>query len=576
MDHSYERKLGGANGSGVDTDDNASDFQLIAPSTPQNLASVITPALTVSPSPVDFGSVARGSTAGATVTITNHAASPVAMTTPFTISGTNASDFAVGAPGSTTVAAGATTTASVTFQPTTLGNKSATLTIASTSGETHAVALTGVSVCPVITVSAVLPNVEAGVFYSRTVTASGGASPYRFAITTGALPSGLSLDPSSGVLSGSTTATGVFTFTIQATEDDGTVEGGCGGSTSFTLTVADTIAPSVSCAAPDGAWHALNVSLACTASDNGTGLANPSDATFSLVTSVGAGIETNNASTGSRAVCDVAGNCMTAGPIAGNKIDRKGPGITLTTPANGAVYQQFQAVNGSYTCSDGGSGLATCAGTVPNLSYINTLTLGSKTFVVNATDATGNASTATVTYDVRRTLTAVEPFKVWIGLKNSDAVGLRLDLRAELLVNGTVAAAGTLNNVSSGSSGFNNAILQSLGMSLTSGPVDLPAGAQVAMRVSARRTCFGSGHNSGTARAWFNGLPIDNGPLRDAGSRIEVTVAGATWPVFLRSGFDLALLPGISRQSVDAAVNSGAACPARPFVPFGVWNEDMP
>ena len=57
----------------------------------------------------------------------------------------------------------------------------------------------------------------------------------------------------------------------------------------------DRTAPTIACAAPDGAWHATNVALACTASDSGTGLANPADASFSLVTSVGAGIETANA-----------------------------------------------------------------------------------------------------------------------------------------------------------------------------------------------------------------------------------------------------------------------------------------
>ena len=90
----------------------------------------------------------------------------------------------------------------------------------------------------------------------------------------------------------------------------------------------DRTAPIVACAAPDGAWHATNVALACTASDPGTGLANPADASFSLVTSVGAGIETANASTDSRVVCDLEGNCATAGPIAGNKIDRKAPSIS--------------------------------------------------------------------------------------------------------------------------------------------------------------------------------------------------------------------------------------------------------
>src|SRR5262249_30198829 len=38
----------------------------------------------------------------------------------------------------------------------------------------------------------------------------------------------------------------------------------------------DTIAPTITCASPDGAWHAANVGLACTASDaGGSGLANP-------------------------------------------------------------------------------------------------------------------------------------------------------------------------------------------------------------------------------------------------------------------------------------------------------------
>jgi hypothetical protein len=43
LDHSYERRLGGANGSSLDANDNASDFQLTTPSDPQDLASVITP-----------------------------------------------------------------------------------------------------------------------------------------------------------------------------------------------------------------------------------------------------------------------------------------------------------------------------------------------------------------------------------------------------------------------------------------------------------------------------------------------------------------------------------------------------
>ena len=334
----------------------------------------------------------------------------------------------------------------------------------------------------------------------------------------------------------------------------------------------DVVPPIVTCSASDGMWHAANVALACTASDSGTGLANSSDAWFSLVTAVAAGAEDANASTNSRIVCDVAGNCATAGPISGNKIDRKAPVIIVTAPAHGAVYQLNQVVNAAYGCSDAGSGSCMSAGTVANLSPIDTATLGSKTFVVNASDAVGNLSSTTVNYEVKRTLTAAGPAMIWIGLKNSDGVGLRLDLRAELLVNDTVAASGELSNVRAGSSGFNNALLHAIGMSMGSGSVDVPAGAQISVRVSTRRTCFGAGHNTGTAREWYNGAAVDTGGSRDAGSRLQITLSGTTGTYFLRNAFKLAAVAGNARQPSDAFVNSSAACPARPFVSFGTWS----
>jgi hypothetical protein len=154
----------------------------------------------------------------------------------------------------------------------------------------------------------------------------------------------------------------------------------------------------ITCEAPDGAWHADNVALACTASDSGSGLANPADASFVLTTSVANGVESANVSTASRVVCDVAGNCATAGPIAGNKIDRKAPVISLITPADGATYKFDKVTNAQYTCADAGAGITACAGTVPNGKPIDTWTKGVKTFVVTATDGAGNTSSRTVTY----------------------------------------------------------------------------------------------------------------------------------------------------------------------------------
>ena len=80
----------GCNGSGVDTNDNVNDFQLITPSDPENLNSAPTPGIAVSPTSVDFGSVVVGGTSSVNVTITNlSSTASVTLNTPLTLGGTN-------------------------------------------------------------------------------------------------------------------------------------------------------------------------------------------------------------------------------------------------------------------------------------------------------------------------------------------------------------------------------------------------------------------------------------------------------------------------------------------------------
>ncbi len=184
---------------------------------------------------------------------------------------------------------------------------------------------------------------------------------------------------------------------------DNDVAGNPATAVTFVVHVVDTIAPVIVCGSADGLWHASNVSIACTASDCGSGLANGADASFSLVTVVASGTEMPNAQTGTRTVCDVAGHCAVAGPIGGNKVDRKGPSITFATPPNGAIYVINQAVAASYSCNDAGSGMGSCAGTLVSGANINTATVGSKTFTVTATDAAGNSVSETHTYTVQYT-----------------------------------------------------------------------------------------------------------------------------------------------------------------------------
>jgi polysaccharide export outer membrane protein len=59
------------------------------------------------------------------------------------------------------------------------------------------------------------------VAYISTVVASGGSGGYRFAIASGALPGGLAINPANGIISGTPTADGTFTYTVQVTDSAG-------------------------------------------------------------------------------------------------------------------------------------------------------------------------------------------------------------------------------------------------------------------------------------------------------------------------------------------------------------------
>jgi hypothetical protein len=80
--------------------------------------------------------------------------------------------------------------------------------------------------------------------------------------------------------------------------------------------------------------------------------------------------------------------------------DTTPPVITINAPANGATYVLNKAVTAGFSCSDGGAGVATCNGTVANGASLDTTFIGTKTFTVTATDATGNKTSTTATYSV--------------------------------------------------------------------------------------------------------------------------------------------------------------------------------
>jgi FG-GAP repeat/Putative Ig domain len=93
--------------------------------------------------------------------------------------------------------------------------------------------------CPTITVNpATLPAGTVGAAYSQTLTATDGTAPFTFSFS-GSLPPGLTLSQA-GVISGTPTAAGAFSFTVQALLNNTS----CTGTRAFTLVIA-TPSPAV-------------------------------------------------------------------------------------------------------------------------------------------------------------------------------------------------------------------------------------------------------------------------------------------------------------------------------------------
>ena len=97
----------------------------------------------------------------------------------------------------------------------------ATITATSISDPTKSSSLQiKVNPLPAITTTS-LPQATAGIAYSATLAVSGGASPYKWGITSGTLPAGLSLNSSSGVISGIPTGASSSSVTFEVTDGAG-------------------------------------------------------------------------------------------------------------------------------------------------------------------------------------------------------------------------------------------------------------------------------------------------------------------------------------------------------------------
>jgi hypothetical protein len=72
--------------------------------------------------------------------------------------------------------------------------------------------------------TATVPGALAGEPYSATLAASGGVAPYTWSLASGSLPAGLTLDPSTGTITGTPASPGTSTFTVAVTDSSNPAE----------------------------------------------------------------------------------------------------------------------------------------------------------------------------------------------------------------------------------------------------------------------------------------------------------------------------------------------------------------
>lgn len=111
--------------------------------------------------------------------------------------------------------------AAISGTPSTSGTSSFTVmaTDAANDTATKSLSIAVAAATQTLSIStSTLAGAQVGTAYSGTLQATGGTTPYAWAISSGSLPSGLSLNASSGVISGTPNASGTSSFTAKVTD----------------------------------------------------------------------------------------------------------------------------------------------------------------------------------------------------------------------------------------------------------------------------------------------------------------------------------------------------------------------
>jgi prepilin-type N-terminal cleavage/methylation domain-containing protein len=259
-----------------------------------------------------------------------------------------------------------------------------------------------------------LPSVAQGGIYNTTLYGTGGRDSYSWGISSGSLPPGLTLNPSTGVISGTATTSGTYNFVVQLSDTCTTT------SKAFTLTVTSGggSAPTCTLSAspnPINSGQTTNLTWNIT---NG-----PADGTFSPTSG---GCTTFSGSTGGNCTTDALSSTTTFTLTVSNAygsntcstvvtVNTLPPTCALSASPGLVRYGETSTLNWSITNGPADGSFSPSSGTCTSFtssssgscSTASLTTSGANTFTLTVTNAAGTSNCSTTLY------VGCQAYRVW-------------------------------------------------------------------------------------------------------------------------------------------------------------------
>jgi Bacterial Ig-like domain (group 3)/Fibronectin type III domain/Putative Ig domain len=402
-----------------------------------------------------------------------------------------------------------------------------------------------------------LPTPSRSSAYSQTITASGGTSPYHYAITAGSLPPGLSLG-TNGVLSGAAGADGTYTFTVTAS--DSSTPAADTGSQAYTLQVSSGMTTAILASSPNPGTYGHSVIF--------TAGVTPAVATGTVTfadggTPIGTGTlsggvatyATSSLATGTHSIVATYGGDGNFNGSTSNTVAQTVNQATQATLVASATPSTIVNGNTSTLSTTGGSGTGA-------VTY--TVVTGSTNCSVSGTTLTGTALgtctvTATKAADTNYLATTSSPITVTVAVPTPTTTVVYSSLNPSVTSNSVTLSANVSsdNGIPTGTVGFT-----SNGSSIS--------GCSAKALISGIATCTTSAFATGTDAivATYNASPAFAASTSASFDQMVVVTVTTTVPAFPR---DVTAAPGNGQVVVSwyPPANTGGAAIAGYVVTYG-------